>query len=477
VILLGRIGIALAGVVTVKVSTVLLQPDQLGSISQLNSLVNLFNMTLVIPVTHYITRGFLDWYDMRSLAKHTREYISYIFVVAFAAMVLSGILQWQVDIVKGFSISAVMLLVFVNLFAQPVNAFCTTGFNLFGERKKNVFITNLVAWSSLGISVLWFLSNRSNLSWSLGQVSGFLAGSISFFFIWKRIQKHDVVNIPQYEHRISFTRKAVFAFSWPILFTSGLWWVQTQSYRFILEKIQGLSTVGLFATAYALAAMPIMLYESIVTQYLEPTFFGELKNQGKDGQVKAWNKYAFLYLPGMAIVGAYIAFATPFLARIFLGEQYRDMAIKITGWAALIESMRSAGGMMFQLGMAKVDNRMAIIPAVAGAILAPVGVGFLGSIKPVEGTIAGLFIAGFVVLIVNVIFSFRVLPVTWPLRRILYGLLISSPVFAFLGACYYFNSTPSFLFSFCVLTISAIAVGGILAIVLLGKGEKTGSRV
>lgn len=471
VIIVGRIGIALAGVITVKLSTVLLKPDQLGSISQLNSLVNLFNISLVIPVAHFMTRGFLDWYDSNQLSTNTKKYLGYVLVVSVASVLVSGAIQWQWNLVNGFGILSVMLLVGLNIIAQPINSFGTTGFNLFGFRKTNVFFTNLVAWTSLGCSILLFYVYRNTFSWSMGQVVGFMAGCFSFFLIWKKISNHSVVELPVHEHAIIFSRKAVFAFSWPFLFTSSLWWIQTQSYRFILEKIQGLSEVGLFATAYALAAMPIMLYESIITQYLEPSFFGELKNQGREGQIKAWNKYAYLYLPGIAIAGAYVAAATPFLAKIFLGKEYRSVAIQVTCWAAIIETMRAAGAMMFQLGMAKVDNRMTIFPAIAGAILAPLGVIYFGGMHPIAGTITGLFIAGLIVLLINVFLSYKVLPITWPVKRIVQALLLTMPVTFGLPVLHYFFPEPNYLVSFLALSVSALYIAGILAVLLAGQGK------
>ncbi len=471
-IILGRIGIGLAGIATVKISTTLLSPDQLGSISQLNSLVNLFNITLIIPVAHYMTRGFLDWYDSGKLLDNTRKYFKYVLLIVALSVLLSGFIQWQWSLVKGFGIAAVMLLVGMNIFAQPVNAFGATGYNLFGLRKINVFFTNLVAWSALGFSLSLFYFYRDNFSWSLGQALGFVAGGTSILFLWKKIKKKNGLNIAEHVHAIPFSKSAIFAFSWPFVFTSSLWWIQTQSYRFVLERIQDISQVGLFATAYALAAMPIMLYESIIGQFLEPTYFGELKNQGREGQVKAWNKYAALYLPGMAIMGAYVAVSTPFMSTLFLGEQYRAVAIKVTVWAAVIETMRAAGAMMFQLGMAKVDNRMTIAPVLAGAILAPLGVYFLGKIDPVYGTIAGLLFAGLVALMINVWLSYKVLPINWPVKRILYGLALTLPVIIGLNIVYSYFPNPGFITSLLSLAVSGVYIGGILLLVLGGKGKK-----
>jgi len=468
-IITGRVGVALCGVLAVKISTVILKPSELGSISELNSLVYFFFISLIIPVTHFITRGFLEWNDLGTLNVISKKYFKFILVIAASAAIISGIIQWQWNLIKGFSIGAVIIFVLANLIFQPLNGFGASGLNLFGLRKSNVFFTNLVAWSSITLSVFFFWVTPSILSWGAGQIFGFILGSTSIFFLWKRINKVNSNADINQESTIVFDRKSVISFSWPFIFTSSLWWLQTQSYRFILGHGHGLDNVGLFVTAYALAATPIMTYEGVITQYLEPGFFNNLKYQGKDGQVNAWNQYAKLFLPGMAVISVYVAVSAPFLAKIFLGESYRAVALKITGLAAIIEATRAAGTMMFQLGMAKLDNKMTILPAATGALSAPIAVYFLSKIDPLFGTIGGLFLAGIIVLCTNVFLSFKVLPITWPIKRILLGLLMAIPVYLTLPLIHHFIPKPGYFLSFSVLGAAAFYIGGVVMLLLSSK--------
>jgi O-antigen/teichoic acid export membrane protein len=468
-IIFGRIGVAICGVLAVKISTVILKPAQLGSIAELNSLVYFFLISLIIPVTHFITRGFLEWNDLGTLDIISKKYFKFILLIAVSAAIVSGFIQWQWNLIKGFSIGAVFIFVLANLIFQPLNGFGASGLNLFGLRKSNVFFTNLVAWSSIAFSVLFFWLAPSIVSWGAGQILGFILGSSSIFFLWKRVNKVNSIADINQENTIVFNRKSVISFSWPFIFTSSLWWLQTQSYRFILGQGHGLDNVGLFVTAYALAATPIMTYEGVITQYLEPNFFKNLKYQGKEGQVIAWNHYAKLFLPGMAVISVYVAVSAPFLAKIFLGEAYRSVALKITGLAAIIEATRAAGTMMFQLGMAKLDNKMTILPAATGALSAPVAVYFLSKIDPLYGTIGGLFLAGIIVLCTNVFLSFKVLPITWPIKRILFGLLLSIPVYFALPIIHHFIPKPGYLLSFMVLGGAAIYIGGVVMVLLSSK--------
>jgi hypothetical protein len=243
--------------------------------------------------------------------------------------------------------------------------------------------------------------------------------------------------------------------------------MQSNSYRFILDKIQGTSNVGLFVTAYGLAAAPIAMYESIISQYLDPIFFGDLKNQNRDGQVLAWNNYARLYLPGLILCGLFIICATPFLARVLLGNDlYRDVAIKITAWAAVIETMRATGSLMFHLGIAKADNRMTIIPVLAGAVLAPFGVYIFGKWDPLLGTIAGLILASTAVLLIIILISKKVLPISWPVTRVIQVLLVSIPLIVGMQLAYYNFPKPDFLSAIIILFFGGTYTFSIVAYLL-----------
>ncbi len=174
-----------------------------------------------------------------------------------------------------------------------------------------------------------------------------------------------------------------------------------------------------------------------------------------------------MYLPGLVLSGIFIAAGTPFLANVLLGKEFREVAIKITAWAAVIETMRATGSLMFHLGIAKADNRLTIIPVAAGAILAPTGVYFLGRINPLYGTIAGLLIASSVVLFIIIILSHKVLPITWPVKRMLYVILLGIPLAAGLLATHYFFPQMGFIYSLIVLLISGCYTAAILAMLLV----------
>jgi hypothetical protein len=160
------------------------------------------------------------------------------------------------------------------------------------------------------------------------------------------------------------------------------------------------------------------------------------------------------------------------LAKIFLGGAFQATAMKVTALAALIEAMRSAGTMMFHLGMAKLDNKMTIWPAAVGALVAPLSVYILCKYDPLYGTIAGLLLAGILVLFTNILLSFRVLPVKWPFKRIMYALLLTIPACMILKLVSLIFKEPTYFVSIITLASTGIYIAVLLFYLLSSKYSK-----
>jgi hypothetical protein len=464
-ILLGRIGTVLAQIILVRVSTELLTPSELGGVSQLGSLTFFFNILLIVPIGHYITRGFLEWLDSGILLRNLKVYFLYIVVVALIAAVLAGALQVKWDLVSGFNVVSVALLVGLFLLFSPVSALGITGLNLLNYRVKFALFANLPVWGGLAAAVFLFQQYNEVAFWCLGQFGALGIGCLTCGVLWRHLVSEEYSGTSSKETTVPFKLHSIFHFAWPVATTAVLWWGQSQSYKFVLDHIQDVAFVGFFTVGYSLASAPIAMYEGVFGQFYEPIFYNELKNQKEEGIASAWNNYARAYLPGLVVVGFYVGLGAPFLAQFLLGEAFRSVGIQVALGAAVIETIRAAGGLIYHLGVARLSTHITIYPVAVGAILAPVGVYFFGSIDPLYGTLGGLFLAGVAVMIVVLITSCRALPIIWPIRQILFAVLLSTPLALGLKMTYWMVPDPGVLFSFCVMGVGGVYV--LLAIVWL----------
>jgi hypothetical protein len=226
---------------------------------------------------------------------------------------------------------------------------------------------------------------------------------------------------------LPFDGWTVFMFVWPQAVTFALWWVQSQSYRFILTWVADIADVGLFAAGYMICSVPMQTFETLLNEYYNPALFRSLKGQDKTGVAAAWNAYAAVYIPAVILFGAFLVGNASFLVKLLLGEQFQAV-VPILLWTAVTETLRAVSSSLHQLGLAKVDMTVNILPVSVGAVTAPTMVYFLASHEPLMGTAMALFIAGLGVLALVIPISHRALPVIWPTRRIGAALLCGVPL-------------------------------------------------
>src|SRR6266853_5429636 len=92
--LLSRVGQLAAAFATIKLSTTLLSPAEVGSVNQLNSFAMLLATWLLLPIIVYFTRGVVGWVETRRFEANARVMLC---IIALAALTLSAagaLLQW-----------------------------------------------------------------------------------------------------------------------------------------------------------------------------------------------------------------------------------------------------------------------------------------------------------------------------------------------------------------------------------------------
>ena len=204
-------------------------------------------------------------------------------------------------------------------------------------------------------------------------------------------------------------------------------WIQTQSYRFVLSWVADIATVGLFAAGYMICSVPMQTFETLFNEFYIPKLFRALKGQDREGIAQAWNDYAAAYIPAVILFGAFLIGSAEFMVKLLLGEQFQTIA-SILVWPALTETFRAISSTLYHLGLAKLDTTVNILPVMVGALVAPTLVYLLAPYEPLVGTALALLTAGVAVLAVVVPISHRALPIVWPIQRIMYAVALSIPL-------------------------------------------------
>lgn len=421
----------LAGFVTIKIVTTLLSPGEMGSMNQVMSLALLGASGVLAPVATYIGRWFLEWLDAGMLRQRLGSFFLFVCLVSVVFGLMVWMVQSQLELVSGMGPGWVGGLVALYLLGFSTYTMAASGLNLLGYVPLYIVSGNIAVWGGLAFALYLSRAGASPETWLLGICGGFLLASLSFVFLCRYARKSASPHSETTQELLASDRWEVFMFVWPQALVYGLWWIQSQSYRFVLNWVADIASVGLFAAGYMICSVPIQAFETLFNEFYSPTLYRALKGQDAGGVVLAWNAYARAYLPAVILFGSFMAGNAAFLVKLLLGEQFQVVA-PILIWLALTETIRASLSSLYTLGIARVDMTVNLPPVIAGAVTAPVLVLLLAPYNPILGTAIALLGAGVGALAVGVYVSSRTSPVTWPVRRIVVAVALGVPL-GFMG--------------------------------------------
>ncbi len=417
----------LAALATIRIATGLMSPGQVGSVNQITALSAFLYAVLITPVSYYVGRGLLDWHDAGLLTRRIRGFIRYAAIVSVLGALAVFAFKLAIDIVPSVSAPWVSLLVAIYLLAFSVHNVAGNGLVILGRQAAYAILINAAAWVGLAAAIFFFWQTTKPQMWLLGIYGGFVFSSCLYALSTHFRPSFNSRTETRHKDHVPFTYKKIFAFAWPMAIVYALNWVQLQSYRFVLEDVAGLVSVGLFFAAHAVCAAPMQTFQTMFNEYYSQTLYRKLKGGSRAEQAGAWNAYAEAYIPAVILFGAFLAGGGPYLAKILLGPEFQ-VAAAILLWPALVETLRAIATSVDTMGVVKVDMRVNLVPAFVGAVCAPWLIYVLAGDNPLVGTGIALSLAGLAGLIVVIPISYRVLPIHWPAKRIILALLAGLPM-------------------------------------------------
>jgi hypothetical protein len=253
---LGRALQVLAGLVTIKTATTVLSPGEVGSMNQLMSLAILGTSALLMPMTAYIGRGCLEWMDAGILSQRLGSYLLIILAVALACGSVVWAIQTQLMVVSGMAPVWVAGLVVLYTVGFALHTMGSSGLNLIGHRFLYILFMNIAAWGGLLLAIWWSKQEASPELWLLGIFFGFLLSSFSYVLL-DRYARMTVPARSEVPSVLPFDWKTMSMFVGPQAIAFLFFWIQTQSYRFVLSWVTDVTTVGLFAAGYMICSVPM----------------------------------------------------------------------------------------------------------------------------------------------------------------------------------------------------------------------------
>lgn len=428
ILAIGRGVLVLASIISIRVYTSLLSRAEVGRYSLLSALGTGVTLILISPVGMYINRRLLEWGREGTARRHLLSYGRYLLLVTGIAVALLVLVKTAAGI--GIQVSTPWLIVAVvgTVLISTLNNTVVTSINLLGHRLCFATLANLSAWIGLGVSTMLATTVRADAEhWLLGVIVGQIPIVVLGSAILARLFRARIQSVIRPDPT-SFSVPVVWSFAWPLVISTGLYWVQTQGYRFVLNDVAGLESVGVFTVGFTIGVSLTAVFDSLFTQFYHPVFYGEIAHGNAEAQAQAWNRYARAFFPALVLMSAFVGGMGSYFARIFTGEDFRA-AGSVVAWGVLAESLRQVTTMLSLVAHARVDMKRLITPSLIGVGVSLCGVHLLGATDPLNGTGFALAAGGTAWVALLVVQMRRLLPqISFPSVTIVLASLLAVPL-------------------------------------------------
>ncbi len=424
-ILLGRGFQIILNLATMKIATTYLPLEEFGRTSLVQSLAAFFTLVAVNPVQMFVARRLHVWHEKGRLRSYLFLFASYILVTTGIAVLILSIFEQKLGLNMPFSKIWLGILVFGMATSLALNQAYIPTLNFLEKRTTFVVLNNATLLGALLLSI--WLSSTFGFSaewWVLGVIFSNAFGAIAGAMWLRRYSLKSVGSIELTQQWDRLQLRGLIIFGTPIALSVGFVWLQTQSYRFFVERALGLEVLARFVAGYGVATGVMAAAESVLLLYFQPRLYKRFSTEDLDVQSTAWNEFFNAIVPAVVLTGAFIVAVGPELTRFVLGPSLWDAHVFLI-WGVLAETARILCGAYGFIAHAKMNTRLLILPNLMGAVVA---IGISLALLPngkVEYAGWALTLAGVAALTTMHLVLSRQIQVRLPTRRLIFALMES----------------------------------------------------
>ncbi len=368
IIIGGRILQILIMLVSIRILTTLLSPEEVGNYYLALTILAFFNLVLLNPPGMYFGRHLLHWQRSQNLLNAISVFIVCMIVVAVVSISILAILFDISNYDEKYSFEIFALFIVLAMVISTTHRNVMYGSNTLGYRKE--FVIFLIITLVLGLifsSTLAYFYKASSLSWLFGVI---IAESLILYFIFRFFIQGNKLDIQKIKDTITRERvKKILIFAVPIGITTFLMWGQNMSYRFIVDYKYSAEILGYIAVGLGISSAVFSSLEAIAMQYFNPIFLKDILDATKEKRAKAWNKMARLLIPLYILAMVFTIAMAEVLITILVDSKFYDSYI-YTMVGASIEFFRVITNLLNNVSQAEHKTTYTIKPYVVGFLVA-----------------------------------------------------------------------------------------------------------
>lgn len=442
----GRVMQAIIALAAIRLLTSLLDKENVGMTYVVTSVSTYFSLVFINPLGMYINRKLHAWNTSGTLKFIFKKTNIYFLIVSFLSIPSVLAAYYFLGVGNNFLFWQLCTLVFLNIYIGTWFQTLCPSLNMLEHRKAFVLINLFSQSVGLFASVVGIFAIQSTAwVWLLGTLIGqFFGALLSWRYFTKEVFR--IENSAPQAPLLMFNR-GLLEFCIPIAFTTAFMWIQTQSYRLIVDSKLGAEKLAYLGVGLGVAASISGLVESLVTQYLYPKFYSSINSGNKEARKDAWESLFESSIVVFLPTSIYVFFAAPFILRLLVSSQFVG-SLTIVMLGAAIELFRVTTNIIYAVAHAEMRTRSTILPYFLGASTLIVGLGLLKifSDAPSITTVAEILVAAGFVLSLSMYWQMKkLLPIRIRWKPIFTCIAYSVP---FTGLLAFGHHSDSFAASF-----------------------------
>lgn len=395
----GQVGVALGGLVSVKILTHLLNPYEFGRFSIANTVILLIGVNLFGPLGQGVMRYWAIADNQRSFAEYisvSRKYIIYLFSLSLLISIVTVLLLYLSQKQEWVGIIGFALIcgAFTGWLGTRLSI-------LIADRKrKQVSVINVMTAFGKPIAagvLILLIAHQADIA-----IFGFLivccASAFAAEYVFKTVAGNRKLLLSQTGVHIDKNlQKSLLHFSMPFFVWSFFAWAHQSCDRWALLTFEGADSVGAYSVISLLAYYPLVFASGFLSNFLIPIAYQRAGALQNNRDISAANRVllamGILYATGAGLlVLVFYLFHRP-LVLLVSNQQYAAYSSLLPMLTASW-SVYYLGQILSGFGFLANKPNVYILPIVCTGVLAVMTTFFLGYEFGIVGIIWALGITG-----------------------------------------------------------------------------------
>lgn len=367
IIIAGRVLQIIITLVSIRVLTTFLSPEEVGNYYILLALLAFFNLVLLNPPGMYFSRHLLEWQRSENLLNAIFVFIVWMVIVAMLSIPISLFVYYWLGYETKFDLELFLIYMVMAIIISTIHRNVLYGSNTLGFRKE--FVIYLIYTLILGLivssSIVYFYYPYS-LGWVFGII---LSELIMLYIVFRFFIQNNKLDIAKIKWTLSKNRmQKILIFSLPIGLTTFLMWGQNTAYRFLVDYQYSAEVLGYIAVGLGISSAVFSSIESIAIQYFNPIFLKNILDVDKEKRGKAWNDIAKQIVPIYILAAFFTIAMSEVLITILVDSKFHDSYI-YTMFGVGIEFFRVMTNLLNNVSQSEYKTTATIKPYFVGFLV------------------------------------------------------------------------------------------------------------